>query len=364
MFISTFKEALPYLFQSNIAPLVIGHHGIGKSQAVKQFAEEGGHKFVDLRLGTQDVGDLLGLPDFGTDKSGNKTTTVFMTPKWLTELIDWANKNPKKYGIIFLDEFNRARRDVLQAVFQLVLDRKMHTITLPENVYVIAAQNPNTEDYIVTDVSDKALMDRFCHIKLSPSVQEWIEYAKNTNFSKEVINFIVDQPELLQSKLEEFTLEEVKPSRRSWDSVNRLIAAKTPLPLLQELCYGLIGHEATVAFMSSLKNKDKPISANDIIKNFPDFKERLEKYSNSETGGRIDLLKYTCDDLMDNLKSRKSNKKLTKKEEENIIGFVKTIPRELCFNILHELYILENCREMFQADKEIIEIIKKARGKT
>lgn len=361
MFINTFKESIPYLFKANIAALVVGHHGVGKSQAVKQFAEEGGHRFVDLRLGTQDVGDLLGLPDFGVDKTGNKVTTTFMTPKWLKELIEWADKNPSKYGIIFLDEFNRARRDVLQAVFQLVLDRKMHTISLPSNVYVIAAQNPNTEDYIVTDVSDKALMDRFCHIKLTPSVQEWLEHAKRVNFSVEVTNFIKEQPELLQSKLEEFTLEEVKPSRRSWDAVSRLISAETPLPILQELCYGLVGHEATVAFMSSLKNKDKPITATNIIKEFSSFEDRIKKYSDNETGGRLDLIKYTCDDLIDTLKSRK--KKLTKDEEKNILGFVKIIPRDLCFNVLHELYIVENCREMFNGDKEIVEIIKKARGK-
>ena len=63
MNIKQLKESIPFLVKANIATMVVGHHGIGKSQAVKQYCDEQGIGFIDLRLGTQDVGDLLGLAD-------------------------------------------------------------------------------------------------------------------------------------------------------------------------------------------------------------------------------------------------------------------------------------------------------------
>ena len=183
MNIKKFKEAMPYLIQANVATLIQGHHGVGKSQAVKQYCDENGYGFVDLRLGTQDVGDLLGLADFELDAKGNKIATKFMRPTWFP--VDPASK-----GIIFLDEINRGRRDVLQAVFQLCLDKKIHEYALPKGWHVVAAMNPSTEDYIVTDISDKAFLDRFCHIKLSPSKQEWFDYAKKTKMNAELVQFV------------------------------------------------------------------------------------------------------------------------------------------------------------------------------
>src|SRR5690606_4467190 len=174
-----------------------------------------------LRLGTQDVGDLLGLADFERDRDGNSVATKFMRP-------DWFPTNPDSKGIIFLDEVNRARRDVLQAVFQLVLDKRLHRYVLPKGWQVIAAMNPNTGDYIVTDISDKAFMDRFCHINLAPSKQEFCKYARDRKFDDKWLQFLQEQPEMLQGELEAFDLSDIKPSRRSWEAIDRLIKVNTP----------------------------------------------------------------------------------------------------------------------------------------
>lgn len=364
MFISVLKEAMPYLIEANIATMIVGHHGVGKSQAVRQYTDETTYNhpklgkqhlgFIDLRLGTQDVGDLLGLADFERDSKGQLVATKFMRP-------DWFPTDPDSRGIIFLDEVNRARRDVLQAVFQLVLDKRLHRYELPKGWHVVAAMNPNTENYIVTDITDKAFLDRFCHIKLQPSIKEWFSYAQNKKFDSSITSFLKDQPELLSDgTLVDFDLKEVTPSRRSWEAVDRLVKAGTPLPILQELCYGLVGHAATAAYMASLKNADKPIAAEDVVANFDKYKERVEKYSNAETGGRIDLLKHTCDELQGYVENRK--KKFSDKEKNNISNFLKTIPTDLSFALCKELYMCESIREVMDNDKELMNMLKKARA--
>lgn len=353
MNIKTFKEALPYIFEANVSTMVVGHHGVGKSQAVKQFADENGLSFVDLRLGTQDVGDLLGLADFEVNlKTGQKEATKFMRP-------DWFPTDANSKGIIFLDEINRGRRDVLQAVFQLCLDKRLHRYSLPKGWHVVAAMNPNTEDYIVTDLSDKAFLDRFCHIKLAPSKQEFFDYAKVRKFEPQLIQFLQDQPALLQTELEAYELD-VTPSRRSWEAVDRLMKVKTPVHLLRELVSGLVGTTAATAFIKSLSDTDKPITGKDIIENYSKFESKIKKYSDSKTGGRQDMLKYTCDSLLEAVQEMK--KKPTKEQASNISEFLKQIPKDLAFSLCQNLYLEDNVREIIDNDTELMKVLANARN--
>ena len=363
MKITTFKQSLPFLFKARVSTFVWGTHGIGKSQSVAQYCKENGYMFIDLRLGTQDVGDLLGLADFIVDPVSNqKIATKFMTPDWLHQVMNFCHKNPDKKAIIFLDEINRARRDVLQATFQLVLDNRLHTTQLPDNCHCIAASNPNTEDYIVADVGDKAFMDRFCHITLQPTTAEWFDYAKAKGFDTNLVSFLKDQPDLLQGKTADFSMdEEIKPSRRSWEAVDRLIKVGTPEDTLQELCYGLVGKAATIAFMESLKNSDKPLSALDIIKDFNKHEKKVKDYSSKKDGGRQDLLKHTCEDLIQHYE--KSNVSVDKEEATNVISFLKTIPADLMFSTLRKLYLFEGLRNHLGEDEDLIKLLQKTAGK-
>lgn len=353
MNIKTLKESLPYLFEANVSAMVVGHHGVGKSQAVKQYADEKGFEFVDLRLGTQDVGDLLGLAEFEKDpKTGQSVATKFMRP-------DWFPTDPNSKGIIFLDEINRGRRDVLQAVFQLCLDKRLHRYTLPKGWHVVAAMNPNTEDYIVTDLSDKAFLDRFCHIKLAPSKQEFFDYAKTRKFEPQLIQFLQDQPGLLQNELEAFELS-VTPSRRSWEAVDRLMKIKTPVNLLRELVAGLVGTTASTAFIKSLSDSDKPINGKDILDTYDKVAPRIKKYSDSKTGGRQDMLKFTCDSLLETIQEMK--KKPTKDQSTNIVEFLKVIPKDLAFDLCRNLYLEDNAREIIDNSEDLLKILANARN--
>lgn len=373
MEIRKFKKALPFLFKANVTPFVWGYHGIGKSQSVKQFAEENGHGFVDIRLGTQEVGDLLGLADFLVDQeTGQRIATKFMMPEWVKNIYEFCEANPDKLYVIFLDEINRARRDVLQAVFQLVLDKSFHTAKLPENCFVVAASNPNTSDYIVADIADKAFMDRFCHIKLSPSHKEWHDFASSAGVSRQVINFLKTQPELLEAKNEAFELTDVKPSRRSWEAVSRLLRAETPSDVLSDLLYGLVGKEAAIAFIEDLNNADKPIQKAAILGAAPPARDensekgkssdplwtKVKEYSSVETGGRPDLLKITCDDLAEHIVKNK----LSDTEVANVLVFMKLIPADISFSLLKQIYPVDHIRDRIEADKELVEMFEKTLG--
>ena len=83
--------------------MLSGRHGIGKSQILTNYFESKNIKVITLFLGQMsDPGDLLGLPHF------NEATklTEFMPPYWFP--VD------NKPIVLFLDELNRARPEILQ----------------------------------------------------------------------------------------------------------------------------------------------------------------------------------------------------------------------------------------------------------
>ena len=145
--------------------MLTGRHGIGKSQILTKYFETNGMTVKTLFLGQMsDPGDLLGLPN--KDEATGKTT--FMPPYWFP--IDG------KPIVLFLDELNRARPEILQTVMDLVLNRKLAGRALPEGSRIISACNDGDE-YQLTDL-DPALVSRFNIYTFRPSVEEWLLWAE------------------------------------------------------------------------------------------------------------------------------------------------------------------------------------------
>ena len=361
MNIETFKEALPFLIKAEVPAMLVGHHGVGKTEGTRQFAKDNGHFLRIINLGTQEVGDIIGLADFMKDpKTGQNIATKFMIPDWAKELLEYCQANPDKNGILFLDELNRARRDVLQVVFPLLLEKRIHATIFPKNFYVMAAMNPNTEDYIVTDISDKALLDRFCHIKMAPSKQEFFKYARARGFDAQLVQFLQDQPEMLQAELEAFDLSDVKPSRRSWEAVDRFLKLKPPMHVARDVAAGLVGGVAATAMFKALSETDKPISAKDVLSDYPKFKKRIQSYSDAKTGGRLDMIKFTSDSLQEYAENNK--KALSKEESKNLAEFLWDIPRDLSFSLCRELYLQECTRATIDEHSDLLTDIANKRG--
>ena len=110
--------------------MLTGKHGIEKSQILKGYFKSKGQTVVILFLGQMsDPGDLIGLPRFN-EKTGK---TDFMPPYWFP--------TDNKPVVLFLDELNRARPEVLQTIMDLTLNRTLAGKKLPEGSRIISAVN-------------------------------------------------------------------------------------------------------------------------------------------------------------------------------------------------------------------------------
>lgn len=292
--------------QVNVPVLLVGTMGVGKSQIMAQIAKELGINLIDLRLAQQESGDLIGLPY----KNGDNNTH-WARPEW------WPKEGTR--GILFLDEINRAPNDVRQAVFQLVLDRRLHTHVLPDGWFVAAAMNPDNGNYQV-ETLDPAMCRRFCTIPVDPDVDVWLNWAK-ANVTDNVSEFVNVNRGLLYSP-EEIKIE-VKPTPDSYRMLDELLKAGViPVGNQAEIFRGLIGREASIALIKWMdKNYEKPISGHQVLTELQKHLPKIKKQRNDENYVTIqDLAAILSDD-----------KKLPKDgsiEHKNLIEYTITIPKE------------------------------------
>lgn len=215
------KKLISLCFKSNITPLLWGNHGIGKSQVIKQYAQENNLELIDIRLGQLEPMDLLGLPEKEKDRT-----------KWLQPI--WFPSKGK--GILFLDEINRGHPDVMQAIFQLVLDRKLHTHELPKDWKIICAANYNTANYSVNEM-DEALINRFFHINMVFNKDTWADWAEKKNINPSLIKAV--DKDLIKSN--EFLIP-LTTTPRSIEMLNTLIQTADK-ELYFDICKGLLNQK-------------------------------------------------------------------------------------------------------------------------
>ena len=164
--------------------MLVGKHGIGKSRILEDYYSKKGAKVVTLFLGQMsDPGDLIGLPE-KNEKTGK---TDFMLPYWFP-----VDGEPV---VLFLDELNRARPEVLQTIMDLTLNRKLAGKSLPNGIGIISAVN-NGNEYQLTDL-DPALVSRFNIYEFAPTVEDWLLWAQSSGIDDRIIAFISENPEYL-----------------------------------------------------------------------------------------------------------------------------------------------------------------------
>ena len=248
--------------------MLAGRHGIGKSEILTEYYTKKNFRVVSLFLGQMsDPGDIIGLP------SKNETTgqTEFMLPYWFP--VDG------KPVVLFLDELNRARPEILQTIMDLALNRKLAGKKLPEGSRLISAVNDGDE-YQLTDL-DPALVSRFNIYSFKPTVEEWLLWASRNKLDSRVINFIQANPEFLDSAVvaEKFdTGLEKTPDRRAWKKVSDILKPKKKLSEVhKKLVAGIVGTPAAVKFFDFASGK-QILPAKDILMNFSKSKSVVEKY--------------------------------------------------------------------------------------
>lgn len=233
------------LINNNIAfkdfPSVMlwGAPGVGKSQGIKQIANEIESKtgkavsITDVRLLLFNPIDLRGIPTANEDK----TLAVWLKPK-----IFQMNESKDVVNILFLDEISAAPQSVQAAAYQITLDRTVGEHRLPDNCIVIAAGN-RVSDKSVAYTMPKALANRLCHITLNASSTSWHDWAISSGIHPYVIGYL-DYNSVKLINFESSSTSLAFPTPRSWEMVSNILKnVSDDMNAVYPLIAGCIGEE-------------------------------------------------------------------------------------------------------------------------
>jgi hypothetical protein len=219
-----------------LVPFIQSSPGLGKSSLVREIAQEGNLKVIDVRLSQSAPEDLQGLPMRSVVNGVEKAHFVpFNTFPLASDPIPDGFKG----WLLFLDEFNSASRSVQAAAYKLTLDRLVGLHPLHPQVAIICAGNLSTDKAIVNNLGT-AMQSRVSHILMESSKPEWIEWATKAGIDYRVIGFIEFQP----SKLHLFNPDHSEmtfPCPRTWEFVSKLILDTPDVSDMMSLIAGTIG---------------------------------------------------------------------------------------------------------------------------
>lgn len=230
------SEALKALIPTRRPLFLHGAPGIGKSSLVAQACDALGLTLCDVRAVLLDPVDLRGIPTVNGDHRAH----------WC--LPDFLPRDGE--GVLLLDELPQAPPLTQSACLQLTLDRRIGEYELPDGWIVIAAGN-RQEDRAGAHKLITPLLNRFIHLDLEVSVEDWQAWALNNGVAPDVRSFINFRPSLLFA-FDPKDGARAFPTPRSWEFVSQ-VSSVTPEHLLHAVTAGCVGDGPAAEFIAFRK---------------------------------------------------------------------------------------------------------------
>jgi hypothetical protein len=289
--------------------MITGSPGVGKSDVVASLCKEMGGILYDMRLGQCEQTDLRGIPFY------NKETGLM---EWAPPVDLPSPKEAKNWPIVFLflDELNTAAPAVQAAAYQLILNRRVGTYILPDNVVIIAAGNKDS-DRGVTYKMPTPLANRFVHFELRVDFDSWNEWATDNRIHKDVVGFL----NFSKNSLCDFdpkSNEKAFATPRSWEFVSRLLDDDCDELTATDIISGTIGQGLALKFLAHRKNASKLPDPKKILDGTV---KELEHKGISLQYSLVTSLNYELDDLWKKMGGTKEEEKWHK-AADNMLGYI------------------------------------------
>ncbi len=278
---------------ANISVLIQGPTGVGKSFLVKDVAKHFELPLIEARLSTKDEAGMTGIPDFEGSKEAG--VSYFLATSWFKR----ACEEPV---VLFFDEMNRAMPQIMQAAFQVVLDRELGNDAngvarrLHPETRVFAAINAGNE-YDVNEM-DPALLRRFWVCEFQSDADDWLLWAADNGISRALQDFIRVNPNEL--RIDPSTVEpgKVVANPASWHRLNDSLdhmgwgadqfAGQGVPEGFYHVCAGFVGTEAAAKFIDHVKSMVSDVTAADVLDNWDGVADRVDRQDAGQMNKIVD----------------------------------------------------------------------------
>jgi hypothetical protein len=280
-----------------------GPPGIGKSDIVEQVTKTFSNShLIDIRLSLWDPTDIKGIPYFDS----NNVKMAWGAP---SELPDEEMAAQYDNIVLFLDEMNSAAPAVQAAAYQLILNRRVGTYKLPDNVIIVAAGNRES-DKGVTYRMPAPLANRFIHLELAVNFDDWFNWSVDNNQHKDVVGY------LTFAKKDLYDFDPKSASRsfatpRSWSFVSELLEDELDESTTTDLVAGTVGEGLAVKFMAHRKVASSMPNPTDILAG------KVKELKTKEISAMYSLTVSLCYEL------KESSDKNDKKFDDKVNNFLR-----------------------------------------
>ena len=296
------KRSINHAIRKQRPIFLWGPPGIGKSDIVEQIGRSMNALVIDVRLSLWEPTDIKGIPYF--DPTVGKM--VWAQP---SELPDAEMASKYENIILFLDEMNSAAPAVQAAAYQLILNRKVGTYKLPDNVMIVAAGNRES-DKGVTYRMPAPLANRFVHLEMQVSFNDWFQWAVDNGIHQDVVGYLqFSKKDLYDFDPKASTRSFATP--RSWAFVSELIADDVDEETATDLVCGSIGEGLAVKFMAHRRIAASMPDPADILSG------KVDKMDSREISAMYSLTVSLCYEL------KESNDAGDKKFDNKVNNFLR-----------------------------------------
>ena len=247
------------------ATRIHGASGIGKTAIIKQLvvnlsAHTGNEwGFETINCANHSAVDLTGVPTIVDGK------TVFAPPEFLPDL---SAPNTPQFGILFIDEIDKAKGDMINAILPLIYEGVCVGYVLPTGWFIFTAQNRTIDKAGSTNVTNTANVRRAVDIGVYACPDELVSYAEASGWRPEIASFLTFRPELVHEFPNGIDAQQAKTRTgfacpATWELTNDFLHyGLAPEVLRAYLADGVLGEAVAVEFCTFLK----------IIETLPNWK--------------------------------------------------------------------------------------------
>ena len=297
------KNALRHAMHKKRPVFLWGPPGIGKSDIVEQVTKTFSNShLIDIRLSLWDPTDIKGIPYFDS----NNVKMAWGAP---SELPDEEMAAQYDNIVLFLDEMNSAAPAVQAVAYQLILNRRVGTYKLPDNVIIVAAGNRES-DKGVTYRMPAPLANRFIHLELAVNFDDWFNWSVDNNQHKDVVGY------LTFAKKDLYDFDPKSASRSfatplSWSFVSELLEDELDESTTTDLVAGTVGEGLAVKFMAHRKVASSMPNPTDILAG------KVKELKTKEISAMYSLTVSLCYEL------KESSDKNDKKFDDKVNNFLR-----------------------------------------
>jgi len=258
---------LLWAMEPKLTVCLVGETGIGKTPIVHQWCNDKKGFMYVLNFGhmTQEEVSMIMFSEKG-DSFG------FVPPEWLLELNQHAISDG--CAVLFLDEWNRGDKAMVNALFTLTDERRVHNFKLHPNVLVVAAMNPSDGSYLVNEAEkDHAIRKRLNFVYCTHDLHAFIVYTKEANWHRLVPAFLKAASTYLYDAGAR-DAGKAFPCPANWEKVSNILYAAERIRIdiadsaVRTLVVGQIGSIAADKFMDFVADQNTLIQPVEILNEY------------------------------------------------------------------------------------------------